>query len=108
MCVYVCVCMSQNSSPSLSLSLSLSTCIHEQCTVRGVGEFVCYTDGRVRVLFYDRTILEMSGHTCTHTHTHAHTHTCNTHRVCEFILKNGMRTSFSLPITDNSHMPLAR
>jgi len=33
----------------------------EECSVCGVGRFTAYTDGSLRVVFNDRTCLEMTG-----------------------------------------------
>ena len=37
----------------------LSTSVLEECTVPGYGRFTAYSNGRIRVVFEDRTALDM-------------------------------------------------
>lgn len=70
-----------------SFSLNrFSASIHETSIIESVGIFTAFVDGRVRVRFFDRTILEMSAK--------------QNPSICEFLLPNGDE------ITINSDEPL--
>lgn len=63
--------------------------VHEHIVLRGVGEFTSFADGRVRVKFYDRTLLELNA----------------ARTQVSVIYKNGLQSTMELPL-ESSHEPL--
>lgn len=64
--------------------------IHEHIVIRSLGEFTSFEDGRIRVKFFDRTILELNG-----IRTQVH-----------IIYKHGIEANVELPL-ESEHEPVS-